>query len=319
METKILNFLKENKNTYISGEDICRRLKVSRTAVWKHIQHLKEIGYEIMAQPHLGYQIISIPDKMLPDEISDGLQTKFFGKKIISYNSTASTNDIAYNLAEQKAQEGTLVIAEEQLKGKGRLGRNWVSPQGKGIYATLILRPQLAPNEAGKITLMAAVGIAKAIRSYTGLDSLIKWPNDILVDNEKVCGILTEMSAEQDLVNFVILGMGVNINTEKHELPKGATSLKLKSKKEVNRLGFLKMMLQELEQEYLKIKNKNFAEIINQWRNLSLTLGKRICIKYKDDFLEGQALDIDEQGALIVRDDLGFLHNFLSGDVTLVR
>ncbi len=319
MEAKILAYLKENKHNFVSGEEICRKLKVSRTAVWKHIRNLKENGYEVLAQPHFGYRLVKVPDRMLVDEITYKLSTKSFGKKVVAYKSTSSTNARAYTLAEQSAVEGTLVISEEQTQGKGRLGRSWNSPKGKGIYASLILRPKITPAEAGKLTLMSSVSVAKTIRRFTGAEALIKWPNDVLINDEKVCGILTEMSAEQDLVKFIILGIGVNVNTDKDELPKGATSLKLKLKKHVSRLDFLKNLLHELELQYIKIKNRGFGVIVDEWRSFSLSLGRRVKVKWRGVLIEGQAMDVDDNGALIIRDDFGFSHHILSGDVRIIR
>ncbi len=319
MERKIVEFLKENKKTFISGEEISHKLNVSRTAVWKHIQNLKENGYEIVAQPHYGYRLIGIPDRLLPDEISYRLKTRFFGKRIFSYASTTSTNDVAYMLAEQSMQEGALILSEKQTKGRGRMGRSWASPAKGGLYFSLILRPRITPTEAGRITLMASICVAKVIRDSYAIDAVIKWPNDVYVGREKICGILTEMNAEQDGINFIILGIGINLNTDPGKLPKGSTSLKYKIKKHINRIQFLQKLLCELELHYLKIKNLKFEEIISEWRDLSITLGKRIKVKWRSNLIEGQAMDIDSSGALIVRDDFGFFHHILSGDVSLIK
>ncbi|MBI4846827.1 MAG: biotin--[acetyl-CoA-carboxylase] ligase [Candidatus Omnitrophica bacterium] len=319
MEEKILILLKEHSNLFVSGEDISQKLKVSRTAVWKHIQRLRENGYEILSQPHLGYRLLKVPDRMLPDEIKYNLKAKLFGRKIIAYASTTSTNDVGYLLAEQSAEEGTLIISEEQTKGKGRLGREWISPPKVGLYMSLILRPDLMPVEAGKITLMSSVCITKTIRSYLGLQAQIKWPNDVYIDNEKVCGILTQMSAEQDLINFIVLGVGINVNNQQDKLPAHATSLSLKLKKKIDRIELLKKLLYELEKGYFDLGKKQFSHMIDEWRNFSLTLGHRIKIKWRENVIEGQAMDMDENGALILRDDFGFLHHILSGDVSVIR
>ena len=319
MEKKIIEFLKENKETFISGEEISRKLKVTRTAVWKHIQNLKENGYEIIAQPHYGYRLMAIPDRLLPDEISYHLETKFLGKRIFSYVSTTSTNDVANMLAEQSMAEGTLIISEKQTNGRGRMGRHWSSPPKGGLYFSLILRPEITPTEAGKITLMASICVAKILRNSYGVEAVIKWPNDVYVQGEKICGILTEMNAEQDGINFIILGIGINLNTDAAKLPKGSTSLKYKTKGEVDRIQFLQKLLCELELYYMKIKNLKFDEIITDWRDLSITLGKRIKVKWRSSLIEGQAMDIDSSGALIVRDDFGFSHHILSGDVSVMK
>jgi len=319
MEEKILKLLKDNRHTHMSGEDISHRLRVTRTAVWKHIQNLRQTGYEIYAQPHLGYRLVGIPDKMLPGEISESLTTPTLGKKVVAYEVTDSTNLRAYTLAEQEYPEGTLVVAEKQSHGRGRLGRRWSSPHRTGIYMSVILRPRIAPSEAGKITLMSSVSVARTIRFLVRQNAMIKWPNDVYIDAEKVCGILTEMSAEQDLVRFVILGIGINVNTEAHNLPKGASSLKLKARKKIERIQFLHRLLSELEFYYKKINSRDFSEIIAQWRNLSMTLGRRISVKWRGVLIEGQAMDVDGNGALIIRDDFGFSHHVTSGDVEIVR
>lgn len=318
METRILNFLKKNKDGYVSGEDICKKLKVSRTAVWKHIQNLRKVGYDICAQPHLGYRIESAPDVLLPDEITYGLRTKKIGQKVIAYASLGSTNVTATVFAEQEAKEGTVVVAEHQSKGKGRMGRVWESPRGEGIYASIILRPKVTPAEAGKITLMAAVSICETIRRVTGLPALIKWPNDVYIEGSKVCGILTEMNAETDRVNFIIIGFGININNTKRSLPACACSLRMKMKKKIDRVDFFKEVLSDFERHYEKIKKKEFESVIAEWREFSSTVGQRIKVKWRGDIVEGQALDIDDIGALIVRDDKGKKHHVLSGDVRTV-
>lgn len=319
METKIIKLLKENKNAFISGEEISRKLNVSRTAIWKHITHLRQCGYQISATPHTGYCLDKVPDKLLPDEISYDLETKIFGKKIFAYNLADSTNTIAYNLAEQSEIEGALIVAEKQTKGKGRMGRHWVSPQGSGIYMSLILKPKISPAEAGKITLMSSVAVAKTIRKITGLQAVIKWPNDVYIDQGKVCGILTEMSAELDRINFIIMGIGININTIKTDLPDTATSLFIKTGEKINRIVFLQKMLAELETYYHKLVKGEFSEIIDDWRDLSMTLGKRIKVEWRGQIIQGQAMDVDDSGALILRDDFGFTHHILSGDISIIR
>jgi BirA family biotin operon repressor/biotin-[acetyl-CoA-carboxylase] ligase len=319
MDIKVLKLLKENKNSFISGQDLSRKLNVSRTAIWKHINNLRHCGYNISAAPHLGYCLESSPDKLLPDEISIGLKTKFFGSRIFAYNCVDSTNDIAYGLAEQKIKEGALIVAEAQTKGKGRLGRHWLSPSGYGIYMSLVIRPDIPPVEAGKLTLMASVAIAKTIRDITGLPAMIKWPNDVYINKSKVCGILTEMSAEVDAINFLIMGVGININTPKGKLPEIGTSLYAERGNKVNRVEFLQEMLLNLESYYLNLKNAKISDLISDWRDYSMTLGKRIKVDVRNKTVEGQAMDIDDLGALIVRDDLGFMHRILSGDARIIR
>ena len=225
-DDKILELFKKSKDAYLSGEDISQTLGISRQALWKHIEKLREMGYVVDAVPHLGYKLREIPDKILVPEIKWHLNTKKIGREIYFYETVGSTNDRAYELAEDGAKEGTLVITDEQTKGKGRLGRNWISPPESGIYLSCILRPDILPNEVPKITLVAAVSAVKAIRKFSGLDALIKWPNDILISDRKTGGILTELKGEIDRVSFLILGVGMNVNTPKGLLPASATSIK---------------------------------------------------------------------------------------------
>ena len=316
MDEKILALMRD-KDDYISGEDLSKELGISRAAIWKHIEELRQEGYDIIAVPHLGYRIASTPDRLIPPEVSWKLNTKIFGKKIYSYKKTDSTNKIAYKLAEDGAGEGTVVFAEEQTKGRGRFSRTWVSPQG-GIYMSLVLRPKLEPVKTARITLAAAVAVAEAVRKVTNLPAQIKWPNDVLINGSKAAGILTEMRAEQDAIDFVIIGIGVNVNTPKDGLPKGATSLKEELNVSVSRVELAKRILEMFEARYLELE-KGFGKIMEEWRRLSDTLGRRVRIHTHDQALEGQALDVDENGGLILRLDSGFNRHIFSGDVELVR
>jgi len=318
MEEKILKVLKESKSGHVSGEEFSKSLGVTRASIWKHIENLRNIGYDIEAQPHLGYRLISIPDKLLSHEIRWGLKTKIIAKSVYSYDTIGSTNNRAYQLAEEGAQEGTVVIAEQQISGKGRIGRRWSSPKG-GIYMSLILRPKLMPTEISKLTLVAAVSVAQTIRSATGLECLIKWPNDILIGRHKLCGILTELKAEQDLTMFVILGIGINVNTRPSLLPKNATSISKELGEDYSKVDLAKKLLKNVESHYTLFKENKFNSIIDEWKDLSATLGKRVKITDKAHTVEGQAIDIDEGGALVVRLDSGFNERVLAGDVILVR
>ena len=324
MDEKILNVLRHSKDSYVSGEELCKSADISRAAIWKHIEQLREAGYEIEALPHLGYKLISVPDALIPCEIKWRLKTNVFGKEIISYKKIDSTNDIAYQLAENGVKEGTVIMAEEQSKGKGRQGRAWASPSKGGIYMSCILRPKIAPNEIPRVTLLAAVAAARAIRTVTSLDVSIKWPNDIMLDGKKVCGILTEMKAEQDRAAFVILGIGINVNTPARQLPKGSASLRdellrrgIRGK--VSRVELTKNILERLEELYTLSERKGFASVIEAWKGLSAMLGARVKITLPNRTFEGLAHDIDPDGSLIVRLDSGVLEKLPSGDVMMVR
>jgi len=316
IKKEILQFFYGNENEYISGEDIAALLGFSRASLWKHINKLRLDGYLIEAVPHRGYILKSTPDKMYEYDIGIGLNTDIIGKqKIWHYESLKSTNNRAYELAEKGEPEGTLVIAETQTSGKGRLGRKWVSPKSGGIYFSLILRPEMEFDKVPVITLVAAVSIQKAIKKICGVDAGIKWPNDILIDGKKVCGILCEIKAQPDMVDFLILGVGINVNTPLKKLPVGATSLKNESSRSVSRIKLMRQILTEIEKDYLKLKKEGFTPLREECKQLSTVLNKSITVKEHHHVFEGIAKDIDEKGALIVKKKDGSLKRVFSGDV----
>ena len=318
MAKKILDFLKK-KDSYISGEEISHSLGISRSAIWKHIQELRELGYDIVAVPHLGYRLLAIPDRLFPSEISENLKTKFIGRKIFYYDTIASTMDRAIDLGMGNAPQGTIVIAETQTKGRGRLRRSWVSPRYKGIYFSLILKPKISPNQAPILTLLAAVSVCEAIKEISGLDVKIKWPNDILINHKKLGGILTELNAEMDEIRFVVIGIGLNINNDRRSLIKGATSLKEEIKEELGRAKLLRKLLEKLEDNYRDLAEQSHRGIIEKWRCLSSTLGKRVEIISHRKQLQGVAIDIDIDGGLLLRDDSGLIQKVMAGDLIHCR
>jgi len=318
MKEKILDYLNK-KHDYLSGDQLSKHLGISRQGLWKHIQELKDYGYQIVAVPHLGYRLESCPDRLFVSEVARNLNTKFIGKKIHYFDYLSSTMDLAMQLGMEGAVNGTLVLAESQIKGRGRLGRDWLSPKYKGIYLSLILRPKILPAACPVLTLMSAVSICEAVKKVIDLDAQIKWPNDLLIHNKKVAGILTEMNAEMDKVNFVVIGIGLNVNNDKKSLIAGATSLKEQQGTEVNRVVLLQEILRRLENNYHLLEAKGGFEIINKWRNFALTLGTRVKVDYQDKHIEGQAVDIDSDGALLIRKDSGLIQKISSGDVTACR
>jgi BirA family biotin operon repressor/biotin-[acetyl-CoA-carboxylase] ligase len=318
MKEKILEYLNK-KHDYLSGDQISRSLGISRQGLWKHIQELKDSGYEIVAVPHLGYRLESCPDRLFPFEVTRSLNTKFIGKKVHYFDYLASTMDQAMQLGLEGAQSGTLVLAESQIKGRGRLGRDWISPKHKGIYLSLILRPKILPAACPVLTLMSAVSICEAAKEVCGIEAQIKWPNDVLIRNKKAAGILTEMNAEVDKVHFVVIGIGLNVNNDKKSLLTQATSLKQELGHEVSRLGLLQELLRRLECNYLILEDKGAGEIINKWRAFNLTLGSRVKVDYQNKHIEGQAINIDIDGALLIRKDTGLTQRVSSGDVTACR
>lgn len=318
MQNQILDFLKR-KQRYISGEEISARLKVSRQALWKHIQELREAGYEIVAVPHLGYQLVSAPDRLYPFEITHSLNTKFMGKKISYFDIVFSTMDIAMQLGIQGAPEGTLILAESQSKGRGRLGREWFSPKYKGIYASFILRPKILPSSTPILTLLTAVSVCEAIKEVVDLDAKIKWPNDIIMHNKKLGGILTELNAEMDITRFVVIGIGLNVNNDKKALIEGAISLRECKKEHISRVALLQEILRKIEANYASLQEKDSRAIIDKWRSFSLTLGKRVRISRQKEHLEGLAADIDTDGGLLLRCDSGLVEKIMAGDVVHCR
>lgn len=322
MDEKILEILRTHADRFVSAQEISRKSLLSNANITRCIHKLREEGYDIQGQPHGGYRLVALPDKLLAEELTWQLDTKIIGKKILSYDTVDSTNTVAFSLAEKGILEGMVVFAEAQRKGRGRLGRSWISPKSKGIYLSLVLRPKIAPERAALITLLAAVGCAEAIRKISGLRAQIRWPNDILVNNKKVCGILTEMQTQDNKVEFIILGIGINVDIPISKLPPEATSLKKESKRvesQFSRLELARELLRQLDQRYLSFKHKGSAKIIAQWKNLSALSGKRVKVFFSDRTIEGQSQDIDEQGALIVRLDNGFKQHVLAGDVVKLR
>jgi BirA family biotin operon repressor/biotin-[acetyl-CoA-carboxylase] ligase len=318
MKEKILDYLNK-KHDYLSGDQISKHLGISRQGLWKHIQELKDSGYQIVAVPHLGYRLESCPDRLFVFEVARGLNTKFIGKKIHYFDYLSSTMDLAMQLGMDGAAGGSVVLAESQIKGRGRLGRDWFSPKYKGIYLSLILRPRILPAACPILTLMSAVSICEAVKEVIDLDVQIKWPNDVLIHHKKVAGILTEMNAEVDKVNFVVIGIGLNVNNDKKSLIAGATSLKQEQGVEISRVFLLQELLRRIENNYLLLEDKGSQEIINKWRNFTLTLGTRVKVDYQNKHIEGQATDIDSDGALLIRKDSGLTQKISSGDVTACR
>lgn len=305
---------------FVSGEAIAKRLKVSRTAVWKRIKALREQGFHIESQPNLGYCLISCPDKLFPVFIKRELNTGFIGQDIYYCPVITSTNTLAKELAIQGAAEGTLIIAEEQTQGRGRMGREWSSPAGKNILISLILRPHLSPIQISYITMIASLSVVRTIRTLTPLEAGIKWPNDIMIRERKVGGILTEFSAEQDQVIYVVVGIGVNLNfdpTIYPEIAHTATSIYLELGQELPRLKFLVTLLQELERVYKELQAGRDSLVLTEWRASLMMLNKEVRVISEQETLEGIAEEIDKHGALILRLASGRQIKVYTGDVSL--
>ena len=321
MRKSILNMLRNNANEYLSGEEISRQLSVSRTAIWKHMQTLKQSGYEIEAHPRQGYRLRSVPDRLLPDEIRDSLQTTMLGQHEIYYfDDIDSTNNEAKKQANLGCHEGAIVLSEAQNNGRGRIARSWFSPFGKGIWLSLILKPPFLPSDAPKCTLLAAVAVTKAIRSITKVQCGIKWPNDILYKGKKIVGILTEMNAEMDAINYIVIGMGINVNIDQDEFPEElraiATSLSQASGQPIARLTLLQAILAELETEYNKVIQYGFSQMLDEWRQLSVTLGQTVDALGGSRQFSGVAIDIDQDGTLLVQTEEK-IERIIAGDISI--
>ena len=321
MRNKILQILRQSGNKYMSGEEMAEKLGVSRAAVWKHIKEMRSQGYNIESLARNGYILREAPDAMLSGEISNGLETKTIGCRIICHEEIDSTNNAAKRLAREGAAEGTVVVAESQTGGKGRLERQFFSPKGKGIWFSVVLRPKFLPQEAPKCTLLAAVAVARAMTEF-GLKPGIKWPNDLLYDNKKLVGILTEMSAEMDGINYIVIGTGINVNIAPEEFPEElrsvATSLSQMKGANLPRVKFFQAVLRALDDLYAKVQVEGFAPVLKEWRQYSITLGQEVkVIGVRDgEVYYGKAVDIDDEGALLV-DTAEGRQRVLAGDVSI--
>jgi BirA family transcriptional regulator, biotin operon repressor / biotin---[acetyl-CoA-carboxylase] ligase len=320
---KLLLFLKENKEKWVSGEWLSQRLAVSRAAISKHVRHLRRMGYPIETSTNKGYCLGEPWDLLLPDEIREGLETRIFGARdMVFLPETDSTNLRAKDLAAGGAPEGTIVFTEKQTAGRGRKGRSWHSPEGGGIYLSLILRPAMTPSEAPKITLMTGVAAAEALLALTRMDVRIKWPNDLLVGGKKIAGILTEISTDMDRIDYVVVGIGINVNIPREslapEIRESATSVLIAGGQPLPRVKVIRTLLKSFEDYYGLMQGSGFEPIRTRWKELSNLIGRRITVAMIGKTLAGEVVDIDMDGVLIVKDHQGEHHRIVSGDVTLV-
>lgn len=321
-EELILAFLADSGDDFTSGEALSDKLGLSRTAVWKHVQSLRTKGYRIEAVSSRGYRLVEIPDRVSPLELSPLLSTHDLGRTLHYSEELPSTNALAYRLAEEGAFHGEVVLCEGQTAGKGRRGRVWSSPPGLNLYLSAVLRPELPPQRAAELTLVAAVALAETLNE-AGAEAAIKWPNDVQIGGRKVAGILTELAAEADRVRFVVVGMGVNLNARREDFPPEvaelATSLMLARGQRVPRALFAAALLTHLEQWVDLHAEEGFAPVREAWKRLSSTLGQEVLVRTERSELRGVAEDIDAAGALMVRTPEGRLERVLAGDVEQVR
>jgi BirA family transcriptional regulator, biotin operon repressor / biotin---[acetyl-CoA-carboxylase] ligase len=322
LDAKILSALRAADETGINSSALAAVVGENSAAIAQRIDELRGLGYDIESTPHFGYRLLDVPDVLHADDLLSRLpEVRVVGRDIRVFQETSSTNDVVEKLARDGAGEGVVVFAESQTKGRGRLGRKWVSPAGGGLWFSILLRPQLPPASVTQITIAAATGVARAIRAQTGLAPQIKWPNDILIDGRKVVGILTELSAELDRVRYVVLGIGVDVNVMEFpaEFADAATSLALATGRRFSRAQIAAAILHELDVDYARITAGDFATLAEEWERQCITLGNRVRIHIGDRTVNGRAESLDTDGALLLRSDHGHLERIVGGDVTLEK
>jgi len=315
-----MDLLRKERGEYLSGERLSDALGISRSAVWKQMSALRAMGYEIEAVPSKGYRLSTTSRPYNDIEISSGLTTEFIGRSLHFHREVSSTNETAIMLAKESAPEGTVVVADRQSGGKGRLGRRWESPSG-GLYTSIILMPPIAPRDAPKMSLMTAVAVAVAVADFLPHPPSVKWPNDLLVEGKKIAGILAEMDAEMDRVHFIVIGIGINVNTLCDELPPEvreiATSVREVRGEPVSRVDLLQNLYGKVEKWYERFLREGFVPVREAWMRLSDMGGRAVSVKQFDGIVEGTAHGIDDEGALLVRRRSGEVERVTGGDVVM--
>ena len=319
MKAEILALLREN-DKFVSGQELCNRFGVSRTAVWKVINQLKKEGYRIEAVQNKGYHMVSSPDLLSKYELESRMATAWLGKEIVYKETTGSTNADVRRMAEDGAENGLLVVADAQTSGKGRRGRQWESEKGTNLYFSMLLKPDIAPDKASMITLVAAYSVAKVIEKNTGLDAKIKWPNDIVVGKKKVCGILTEMNMERDYIHHIVVGIGINVNEEKFpdEIRDMATSWKKEVGRIVSRANLLCDILLQFEKDYSAfLAAEDLKPFIDDYNKMLVNKGALVKVLDPKGEFSGIAGGINEEGMLIVFKENGQIEKVYAGEVSV--
>lgn len=319
MKAEIIRLLKE-RDGYVSGQELCGRFGVSRTAVWKVIRQLEAEGYGIEAVRNRGYRLVEMTDVLSAAEIESCMEGGPIGGRVVYYEETDSTNTRAKALAEEGAPSGTLVVAEKQNAGKGRRGRGWSSPPGSGIWMSAVLRPDIEPSRASMLTLTAALGVSEGIYRVTGIMPQIKWPNDLVISGKKICGILTEMTTEMDAVQYVVTGMGINVNTAKfpEELKDRASSLYLESGRTWKRGPLIGAMAQALGEFYEKfLAAGDLSTLKGEYERRLANINRQVTVLAPGGEYGGLCLGIDDQGELLVERQDGTVSRVLSGEVSV--
>lgn len=315
-ENKILKLLYEKKDEYLPNSEISSTVNIPEAQAAEEIQNLRNKGY-IIDSTDSGYRLTGVPNLLLPYEIKKNLSTKFLGKNIHFFKEVDSTNDVARELAMEGAEEGTIVVAESQRSGKGRRGKKWISPSG-GVWMTIILRPNIEPVKAPQLTLVTGVAVAETLDQECGLNIGIKWPNDILIGDKKVSGILTEVETKKGEVEFVLVGIGIDLNMDISIFPPnlrgGATSLKAELEREIQGAELVQRFLQRFEALYNQFNDGEFRKILTQWRKLSSTIGTYVEVHKKGRTVYGEAVGVNKDGKLILELDDGTLRKVVSGE-----
>ena len=324
VDARILFALRNAGSGFVSGAELAQRLGISRAAIWARIEELRTLGYDIPATPHQGYKLLAVPDALHADDLLSLVsENKVIGREIRVFKETGSTNDVVEKLARDGVPEGVVVFAESQTKGRGRLGRKWLSPPGKGLWFSVLLRPNLQPQATTQLTVAAATALTRGIRAQSSLKPEIKWPNDVLIKGRKVAGILTELRAELDRVKYVILGIGVDVNLNAGEFPtdlrKVATSLKVEAGRAIARSQLAAALLRQLDRAYARVCDHQFAGVADEWEEQCSTIGRRVTIRVGDRLFQGRAESLDDDGALLLRTDHGHLERIMGGDVTVEK
>jgi BirA family biotin operon repressor/biotin-[acetyl-CoA-carboxylase] ligase len=307
--TFLLKILEEAEGGFVSGEALSRRMGVSRTAIWKQIRKLEAEGYAIEAVPRLGYRLAGKPPRLSPTALQAVLQTTRFGRQVRVFECVGSTQDILHEWAKEGAPEGALVISERQTSGRGRMGRTWISPAGKGVWMSLLLRPALPLALAPQLSLLASVAVARALKAFADLDVSVKWPNDLLFEGKKVCGVLLESSAENERLLYVVTGIGISANLDPEDFPeelKGkAISLKMACGGEVDRPRLIAAVLKSFEELYDLYREQGFEPIRLMWEALAESLHRPVELRTPEGTVRGTARGIDDYGALLVEREDG--------------
>ncbi|WP_084786842.1 biotin--[acetyl-CoA-carboxylase] ligase [Bacillus tuaregi] len=321
LRKRLLDAFTNSGDEFLSGQYLAELIGCTRTAVWKHIEELRKEGFELEAVRRKGYRIVKVPEKITANEVRLGLLTKRLGQNIHYEEKIDSTQKMALQLSLDGASEGTVVIAEEQTAGRGRMARTWFSPKYTGVWMSVILRPQLLPHKAPQLTLVTAVAVVQAIEELASIKPQIKWPNDILLNGKKITGILTELQAESDRINSVIIGIGMNVNQEQEMYPEElrsiATSLRIETGKSINRAELIRLVLAKLEYLYDLYLQEGFEPIKILWESYAISIGKMITARMVQGDLYGKALGITDDGALMLEDETGKVHLVYSADIEL--